>query len=243
MKPGAWLIALLLSACAAAPEVTPPETTDASRTGAFPLAPYREAAESGHVYRIVPERSRVDIFVQRGGALKRLGHNHIVTAHAIEGYVLAGGAEGSESRADLVVDLTALAVDEAAARSVYGLETELSEDDIRGTAENLQRKVLETDRWPVARISIDAVQRHGDRAQCQATLEVRGSRFTLPVDVLLDISSATLRARGLFALRQTDLGIQPFSVLGGTLSVRDRLEFSFRIEATQVAQVTPLPSG
>jgi hypothetical protein len=71
------------------------------------------------------------------------------------------------------------------------------------------------------------------------TLQVKDRQHTFPVDVQLEYDDSDFQASGQFDLLQTDLGIEPFSVLGGMLSVRDQLEISFRIRATRVERIEP----
>ena len=56
--------------------------------------------------------------------------------------------------------------------------------------------------------------------------------FAVPVQVRVE--AATLEASGTFELRQSDFGIEPFSVLGGALRVEDRLDVSFELRAERV---------
>lgn len=229
----AWYLAALVLASCAAPvrQEAPPAPVE------LPLDAYREALGTAAVFEVEPERSRIDIVVRRGGPLQRMGHDHVITARAVRGYAMLAEPGKGDSRADLLIDLQPLAVDEADARAVYGLETEPSESDIAGTARNLQEKVLESARWPQARVAIVRLEQNANLARCEVTIQIRGKSHTLPVDVLLYSDDAGLRARGVFDLLQSDLGIKPFSLLGGALSVRDRLEISFRVEASRVRRI------
>jgi hypothetical protein len=53
--------------------------------------------------------------------------------------------------------------------------------------------------------------------------------FTVPVSYQL--ADGTITLTGSFALRQTDLGLKPFSALLGALQVQDQMQLSFRIVA------------
>ena len=50
---------------------------------------------------------------------------------------------------------------------------------------------------------------------------------------LVTFHEASLQAEGQFALRQTDYGIKPVTVAGGTIKVKDELKFSFNIVANR----------
>jgi len=240
MKLGIAILALSLVVCDAGTESpVPPDPRAAPDSSDVPVAPYREAADRAAVYRVNLEESRVDIIVRRGGRFEKLGHDHVITAHGIDGYVLLAQDGTPSSRADLVVELGALTVDEAAARTEFDLATEPSDRDIARTGENMHEKVLETERWPKARVAIGIIDQTETSARCEVTLQVKDRQHSFPVDVQLEYDDSEFRARGQFDLLQTDLGIKPFSVLGGMLSVRDQLEISFRIRATRVERIEP----
>ena len=127
----------------------------------FPQGYYRQA-----VGRRVSRRSGeslVVIEVRRAGSLARLGHDHVVASHDVNGYVAP-----QEGRADLYVPLARLAVDEAALRAEAGFDTQPTESDIGGTRANMLEKVLEA-----RQISVRADQRGwrgsgAERARCRA---------------------------------------------------------------------------
>src|SRR5258708_37617601 len=87
------MLALTLAGCAPpvrerAPAAAPPAD--------FPEAHYQEVLAQGRpVFRVDPRESLVALEVRRGGALARLGHDHVVASHEVGGYVApdAGGAD------------------------------------------------------------------------------------------------------------------------------------------------------
>jgi hypothetical protein len=240
MKHALAILALALAACDTGPEPpAPPKPTAAPDSSASPIAPDREAGDQTAVYRVNPEESRADIIVRRGGQFEKMGHDHVITAHGIDGHVLLAQEGATGSRADLVVELGELTVDEAAARKEYQLATEPSDRDIARTGDNMHEKVLETERWPEARVAIGIIDQTETSARCEVTLQVKDRQHTFPIEVSLDYDDSDFRASGQFDLLQSDLGIEPFGVLGGMLSVRDRLEISFRIRATRVERIEP----
>lgn len=231
MRLASCLAVSALAACTAPPLPTP--TPDLPTHPTDQLAVH-DGLDRGRAYLLETGESRADIVVRRAGALQRFGHDHVITAADITGLVLVGSDDASASWADLTVNLGSLTVDDPGARSVYGLDTEPNASDIDGTTENLRTKVLETARWPAARVEVQVTAQDAGSARCIVTLTVRGRSHRFPVDVLLEEDDVRFRARGLFAINQTALGIEPFSILGGALAVRDRIEISFRIEASRI---------
>src|SRR6266581_9541682 len=154
----AALFALMLGACAPpvrerAPAAAPPAD--------FPEAHYQEVLAQGRpVFRVDPRESLVAIEVRRGGSLARVGHDHVVASHEVGGYVAP-----DEGRADLVVALARLAVDEPALRAEAGFDTQPTESDIEGTRANMLEKVLEAEKFPFALIGVSGANaRRGDVA-------------------------------------------------------------------------------
>ena len=65
--------------------------------------------------------------------------------------------------------------------------------------------------------------------------------FTTPVRYRLS-RDGTLEASGEFPLRQSELGLTPFSAMLGALQVQDEMRVSFHIVA-QAAALKTAPSG
>jgi hypothetical protein len=64
----------------------PPGPT--ARPADFPAAFYADAAARGQsVLQIDSSHSLVSITVRRAGALARLGHDHVIASHELQGYV------------------------------------------------------------------------------------------------------------------------------------------------------------
>ena len=60
---------------------------------------------------------------------------------------------------------------------------------------------------------------------------VRGQRSSFEVPVALRREGATLVATGALELRQSQLGLVPFSVMMGALQVQDAMRLEFRVVA------------
>lgn len=195
---------------------------------------YLDSAASSAVYQIIPDRSRIEILVRRGGRFEHLGHDHVISARGITGYALLDAQQPLASRADLSIDLNSLVVDEPELRKVYRLDTQPSEADIRGTAENMSNRVLETGNWPHALVHVAALETTEGMTRCEVSLTLKGVTRTFPATLVVNEDDKLLIVRGSFDLKQTDYGIEPFSVLGGAISIRDRLEITYRLEAVRL---------
>jgi hypothetical protein len=221
----ALAVAALLEACAPQP-TAPEQPATAGVPAEFPQSFYDQAAARGEpVYRVDPKQSVVVIEVRRGGSLARLGHDHVVAAHNVAGFVAP-----QTGRADLSIALDGLAVDEPELRKASGFDTQPSESDIAGTRANMLGKVLETDKFPHALVGI-RISRGG---QLAVAITLHGTTRTLEVPALLTVGDAETHVAGKLALNQTDFGITPFSILGGAVAVQDRLELRFDVRATRM---------
>ena len=216
---------LLLTGCAAeAPPAGPVAPVD---TGA---SWYQKAAQAGKkVYRIDAQQSLITITVRRGGALARLGHDHVVASRSLEGFVAPDAG-----RADFHFRLDQLTVDEPALRAAAALDTQPSTDAIAGTRANMLNRVLEADRFPV-------VMLHAERAAgavgspgaetLRLTVTLHGVARSFDVPTRIDREKNALTASGELRMLQSAFGIIPMSVMGGAMTVQDQMELKFRIVA------------
>ncbi|TWI67644.1 YceI-like domain-containing protein [Pseudoduganella lurida] len=173
----------------------------------------------------VGDDALVAVTVRRGGALARLGHDHVVAARRIAGY-----ADPRQGRAVLRFRLDEMTVDEAGLRQEAGLAKQPSADAIAGTRENMLTKVLDAARFPF--VEIRAQRLAGDTAHLQTDITLHGVTRRYLVPSVLATAPAGLVARGTLVLKQTDFGITPFSVLGGAMAVQDDMEIRFVIPVT-----------
>lgn len=218
------IFAALSTSCT--PRILPPAQVVQTRAPAdFPEAYYREAEAAGRkVLRVDAENSLVTVNVYRGGALARLGHDHVVASHDVEGYVdIAGG------RADLYVPLDRLSVDEPGLRLKAGLVTQPSLGAVEGTRRNMLEKVLESERFPFAYIQVSRAA--AESKALKVTITLHGTEKTFEIPAQIEILPGGIGIGGQIKFNQTDFGIVPYSVLGGALQVQDGLELNFLIVA------------
>lgn len=213
---------LLLAGCAA--ELPPQRPVTPLDTGA---TWYQKAAQAGKkVYQIDAAQSLITITVRRGGALARLGHDHVVASRTLQGFVAPDAG-----RADFHFRLDQMSVDEPALRTAAGLDTQPSADAIEGTRANMLNRVLEADRFPVVMLH---AERLGKTDSVRLTVTLHGVTKSVDVPAAITLAKDALTASGQLRLLQTEFGITPMSVMGGAMTVQDPMELQFKIVAKPV---------
>jgi len=222
------MLALVLAGCA--PPVRERSGAPAAPPAEFPEGYYLEAAARGRpVFRVDPAESLVVIEVRRAGSLARLGHDHVVASHEVGGYVAP-----DEGRADLYVALERMEVDEAALRAEAGFDTQPIESDIEGTRANMLVRVLEADKFPFALIRVSGVDASRGEVALGVAITLHGVTRTLQAPARIDADAGRIDVTGRISFDQTDFGITPYSLLGGAIAVRNRVDLRFRIRALRL---------
>jgi hypothetical protein len=224
----AAIVVGFVAACAPPPppvKEAPPRVPEG-----FPADYYQRALdERKPVFRVDPSQSLATIEVRRGGSLARLGHDHVVASHDVQGYIAP-----EARRADLYVELDRLMVDEPDLRKEAGFDTEPSAADIAGTRQNMLDKVLEVERYPYALISIKNIDHAADGTRLNAVITLHGTTRAIAIRAKVDATADAIEVSGRFALLQSEFGMSPFSILGGAIQVADQVDVRFRVRGRRV---------
>ncbi|MBS0455616.1 MAG: YceI family protein [Proteobacteria bacterium] len=227
----AAMLLVLVAACGTLPGArVGPAPGAAALPAQMQVERYAQAASGGEpVYRIDTAATLVTLTVRRAGSLARLGHDHIIASHSVQGFVAPKAGD-----ADLYLPLAELTVDEPALRAQAGLDTQPTASDIEGTRTNMQDKVLQVLQFPHALVRVrgaSATELAAGTALASVTITLHGTSHTSNVPLTLAMTPEGLSARGTLEIRQTDFGITPFSILGGAVQVKDEVEVRFDIRA------------
>jgi hypothetical protein len=225
------VFALLLAACGALkprPAAPPPPEETISKPGLPP----------GAVYRVDENQSELRILVYRAGPLARFGHNHVMVNRAIRGEVSLADAPG-ESVFWLTVPVAGFVVDDAQARREEGADFagDIPDEAKSGTLHNmLSAALLNAEEFPV--ITVRSVAESGvsgtpvaGALTATVTISIAGHDSKVDVPLTLQVDSRRLSATGSLELRQTALGLTPFSLMLGALQVQDAVTIKFEIVA------------
>jgi len=187
------------------------------------------------LYTLDAEQSSITLKVYRDGPLARFGHNHVITATQISGTVYRE-RDALQSDVELSFPASGLLVDQPQDRAQAGAEFPgvLPPEAIAGTRQNmLGPKLLAAEQFP--NITLRTVAVSGQWPDLQLLVEVKLREFTgqLAIPVHLDEVGDRLSADGQLNISQVQLGLSPYSVLGGGLRVRDTIDASFHLVANR----------
>jgi polyisoprenoid-binding protein YceI len=168
------------------------------------------------------------------GMMARFGHNHVISAERFTGTVTVDAEDSSDSYFELAIPVADLVVDDPELRARFGEEfaSVPSEEDKAGTRRNmLGEDLLQADEFPLIRVRGGAPESSGPSDTLPIEIEIRGRTYELDVPGEIAFGEGHVEASGEFALDHADLGLTPFSALGGALQVGPIIEFSYRIHA------------
>jgi hypothetical protein len=200
----------------------------------------------------VADESLLTIRVYRGGTLASAGHNHLIALHALTGTVYVP-ADVMRASFEAHIPVAAFTVDEAALRTQEHspeFPPDVPDTAREGTRRNmLGEALLDGEHSPQIVLRAVRFESAGQPApatrseaggEARAVLArvqttVRGEVRTISVPVRYQFTAGALVASGEAALRQSELGLTPFSALLGALQVQDEMRVRFRIVARAAA--------
>jgi polyisoprenoid-binding protein YceI len=225
------ILAGALAGCPTRP--APPPAEVRATPPAQPLAPH-----AGKPYDIAPAESLLTVLVYRAGALAAAGHNHVIATHTLAGTIyLPGEVRAASFEVRVAVD--ALTVDEPELRAQQpggDFPPDVSDSARAGTRRNMLGPAL-LDAADYPEIVLRALEPEPDPAGAPGSLtahvdaEVRGQHRTIDVPVRYELAGDTLSVTGAAPLKQSELGLTPFTALMGALAVQDEMRISFRLVA------------
>lgn len=225
-----WLLPLMLILSGCAPVRTAPSDADTG-TPKTDQPEMTTQLPDGQRFVITPEASELRIVLQADGALARLGHPHVIGGAVIEG-VLVIAERWQDSAFQLWLPVDALVVDVPEWREDEGFNPHLEETAIEATRRNmLSEGQLNAASYPF--LTVESLKVTGPRWQpdidVRITVAGQASEWTIPV--ALDWDTHQLTATGQMQVKLSELGIEPFSALGGRLRVADDIVVRFTIHA------------
>ena len=195
--------------------------------------PLVAAPPGASLYRVVGGASTLRFYLHADGPLARLGHNHVISAHGVEGEVWLE-PQPQKSTCQLRLPVAAFVVDDPGERAEAGGEyvEPLKAADRDGTYTHMiGDRQLDAARFQniwlrCLRLTPTAL---GLSLELAVTLRGRETQLTVPLQ--WEQKDDLLRASGEFSFKQSDLGLEPYSLMMGALRVADEVQARFELVA------------
>lgn len=192
----------------------------------------------GRPFDVIAADSQLIVLVYRAGALAAVGHNHVIACHCLRGTVYVPH-DPMHASFDLRLAVTQFTVDDPALRAAEhspDFPADVPASAGQGTRHNmLGTALLNAAKYPDIALRSTGLRpspdgRHADII-AQVLVEIDGEWHSVAVPLRYEIREDEIVASGEFPLRQTSLGLTPFSALGGALQVRDGMKVALRLVA------------
>ena len=176
-------------------------------------------------YKIDASQSHFTVRAFAGGFLSAFAHDHTIAIRDFAGH--ANFTYGTVEPASLEMTIKAASLE---------ITDKVSTGDRQKIEGTMRDEVLEIAKYPdisFKSTSVSASKTGEGQYQARISGELTLHGVTRPVALTaqLEFGDKTLRAKGGFAVKQSNFGIKPVSVAGGTIKVKDDLKFTFEIVA------------
>ncbi len=203
-----------------------------------PLASQAQEPATNKEFRVDSDASWLRVLAYPDGPLRRFGHHHVISHHSISGSVVVA-PNPLESTIMLELTVADLEVDDPALRVLEGedFDGEISQKDIDGTRANmLGEKLLHGEQFPTIQIQSRAIDGSMPDVNIVTTVIVTGMEHTVKFPASIELTDDSFVASGQLEITHGDLGLSPFTALGGSLSVRDLLVLKYEISGAPVTE-------
>jgi polyisoprenoid-binding protein YceI len=158
------------------------------------------------------DKSKIRIHVGKSGLFSAAGHEHWVNAP-----IAAGTLQQNPPQISFRVEAGKMKVEE---------DKSLSDEKQAEVQRTMQTQVLESDKYPDISLRSTSIRETGGSTwEAQGNLTLHGQ--THPVTAKVEKQQGSYVGR--CQIKQTDFGIHPVRVAGGTVKVKDELEIEFSI--------------
>jgi len=176
-------------------------------------------------YRIDADKSKFIVRAFAGGFLSALAHDHTISIGEFTGETSFTFGNVEPASLQLTIKAESLKVID-----------KISDKDRQKIETTMRDEVLETSKFSEITFKSTSVtaSKIGEgeyQAKIIGDITLHGISRQLTIPAQLSFGDKELRAKGNFAIKQSNFGIKPVSVAGGTIKVKDELKFTFEILA------------
>jgi hypothetical protein len=196
-------------------------------------------------FSIDTEHSELRALVYRGGALAKLGHNHVIQSHGLSGWIREARTS-TDSSFYLQLAPADFQIDQPGARAQEGADFAEEVDDAAraGTRRNmLGEALLAADRYPLILIQSVRIEGTGPliAGATMATVRITMAGHTREISTpfSFEVQPESLHITADFRLAQSALGLTPYTALMGGLQVEDEMHLKLDIRATSDQSAGP----
>lgn len=197
--------------------------------------PAAAAPPGASLYRVVGGASTLRFYLHADGPLVRLGHNHVISAHGVEGEVWLE-PQPQKSTCQLRLPVAAFVVDDPGERAEAGGEfaEPLKAEDRDGTyAHMIGDRQLDAARFQNIWLRCLRLTPTATGMSLELAVTLRDHEAQLTVPLQWEQKDGLLRASGEFSFKQSELGLAPYSLMMGALRVADEVHARFTLVARQ----------
>jgi hypothetical protein len=209
-----------------------------TRRVAPPVARLVPSPLVGRPFDVIAAESQLIVLVYRAGPLAALGHNHVIACRCLAGTIYVP-RDPLRASLDLRFAVGQLAVDDPALRAAErspDFPPDVTQSARQGTRHNmLGTALLNSATYPDITLRSAGLRPSPDGNSAdvvaQVLVQLEGEWHSVAVPLRYEIRGDEIVVTGGFPLKQTDLGLTPFSALGGGLQVRDGMKIRLRLVA------------
>jgi polyisoprenoid-binding protein YceI len=185
----------------------------------------RNIASNSARYKIDAGQSHFTVRAFAGGFLSALAHDHTISVREFEGNTEFTFGTVEPASLQMTIKASSLAVVD-----------KISDKDRQKIEATMRDEVLEVSKFPEIAFKSNGVTatKTGEgqyQARISGDISLHGVSRPLTITSQLEFGDKVLHAKGNFALKQSNFGIKPVSVAGGTIKVKDEIKFVFDIVA------------
>ena len=176
-------------------------------------------------YRVDAQKSQFTVRAFVGGLLSSFGHDHTISIRDFTGEAQVTPDTVAPGSLHLTIKAGSLVVVD-----------KVSDSDRNKIETTMRQEVLETEKHPEivfrsTRVEGTKIQEGQYQVKIWGDLTLHGVTRSIVIGSAVSFASDHLRARGSFAINQSEYNIKRVSVAGGTIKVKDQLKFTFDIVA------------
>jgi len=185
-------------------------------------------------YRILSGNSEIYARVFKEGLASAFADNHMIEAADYHGKIIFDKDYPDSSSIKIEINAKTLSADNPEFRGKYGLK-KLDSDDVKKINEHmLGTDQLDVENYPDIMFEFRNIKQSGNgKYEVIGNFSLHGVTHKVNFTAHIDVTGNKLFASGSFKFKQSDYGIEPYSIALGTIKNKDIMEVVFIITAVK----------